>query len=258
MTAAADQPTLTPVPSDPAPAQLHHAAARDREPLSLLRKLNEIFLEVPPELPADADGPQNQFRYASINAVFGHLREPLATKGILVIPAAGTPVDRPYKTSSGKDRVASVVPAHFTFVDTETGERLGPIEWVGGGQDDAEKGGSKGATNAVRTFLLSFFQISVTGASTRGGSGGQRSGGDPNKPASKAQQDLVERIAREVELGSKEFMNVLRAARGLDHIDVSGETARNACAEHLGNLTSEQASALIQQLRDAKRKRAAS
>lgn len=244
---AVEQPPLAALPK---PATGDAGVEQSRR---LERKLLDVMASIAPTVQADKSGPQNHYRYASLDAVFAHLRRPLIDAGILIIPeGAGLPHERQYATSGGNQRTASTVPARFTFVDVETGERLGPLEWLGGGQDDGEKGGTKGLTNAQRTFLLAFFQLSQAG--TDGDRSQQQRSGpkNPDKPASKPQKDLIERLARDLNLGSVEFMNVLRSARGMEIINVDANTAKNACYEHLGNITTGQASHLIDQLNDRK------
>ena len=100
----------------------------------------------------------HKYKYTSAEAMLTALRGPLAEHGLTLTHSLLGIEDREYTTSQGKAGVITTARFLFTFIDTDTGYGES-IEWAGRGDDSADKGWGKAATNAVKTFLRAQFLI---------------------------------------------------------------------------------------------------
>jgi hypothetical protein len=98
------------------------------------------------------------YKYATAEAVFTVIRGPLAEQGVVILPSLTSVDHRDYTTAGGKQSTITTAHVQFTFVDTETGA-MHRCDWAGQGDDPADKGWGKAATNAAKTFLREAFLL---------------------------------------------------------------------------------------------------
>lgn len=136
------------------------ASSRSRRPpgaAGLYTKLAFVMGEIGP---VAARG-RNDFlgtKYVEEGALFDVIRAKLAARNVVLLPAIVSITERAAK-SGQKDTTLSTVTYEFTFCDGDTGGHV-TVRWAGAGEDTGDKGITKAATNAIRTFLLKTFMVS--------------------------------------------------------------------------------------------------
>jgi hypothetical protein len=128
-----------------------------RTPQTLAQKLCEVMLEVE-GLHKDGTNEFHRYKFASAENVFGALRGPLASRGVLLLPAITAVRERDFKTLRGKDSTLTTIDLLMTFRDAATGEEI-ICSWAGAGDDPADKGLYKAMTGGVRTYLRDTFLL---------------------------------------------------------------------------------------------------
>lgn len=249
-----EQPQLADVPTtegdgaSPSDGVVSLETARaqlDVQRLGLFAKLAEVFLELD-DVERDKRHENQGWTYASADAVLRAVREPLRRRAVLVLSSTrGESRERVFKTSGGKDRVVVTVGLTFTFVDSETGQTWS-CDWEGAGADEAEKGLSKAITVGMRTFLRDQFLL-PEGEDSAGG--GDRRNAAGERLASAHQRDQISRLASG-KLSGCEFLNTLRAACSEGPVEVSEEDAISQIPGVLEALTTKQANATLDILRE--------
>lgn len=123
----------------------------------LFRKIAQVITLVER---VEKDGHNDHFNYdyTSAETILAAIRGPLAELNVALFPSLTSIEERPYKTSGGKESVITTAHMDFTFVDGETGEMF-KCSWAGQGDDPADKGWGKAATNAIKTFLRQTFLL---------------------------------------------------------------------------------------------------
>lgn len=127
---------------------------------SLIRKLAEVMGEVE-RVPKRGHNDFHNYDYALEADVLAAVRKGLADRQVMCLPStSGDPDEREITTSKGNKSTITTQKYRFTFVDGETGERE-DREWIGQGDDPADKGAYKAGTGALKYFLLKTFLIST-------------------------------------------------------------------------------------------------
>lgn len=146
--------------------------------VTLLRKLHAATKAIG----SIEKGSRNEFhkyQYASIEDIVLGTREQLLEHGLLILAGQRKTSERTRQTNQGES-VVTTIDVTFSIFDTETGYSL-ELDWLGRGDDPADKGVSKALTDARKTFLIQQLNIArgddtEADSSTDERSYGQRSG----------------------------------------------------------------------------------
>lgn len=96
---------------------------------------------------------QQNYKYASAEAMLGAVRGPLFDRSIVLVPSQPLYRHETAKTTTNKDVRRTTVSIDFTFVDGLSDERLVIVGWQGIGEDSGDKAIGKATTSAIKTFI---------------------------------------------------------------------------------------------------------
>lgn len=120
--------------------------------LTLAQKIVEIALSID-RIEKDKVFPgQGRWTYASAENVLSTVRGEFLSRGVLVLGSERDSSDRPRTTRQGDETTVTTVHIQFTLLDAESNERI-ELDWLGRGEDAADRGVGKALTNAIKTFM---------------------------------------------------------------------------------------------------------
>jgi len=170
-------------------------------PAKLAARLIKILGDVQP-VPKTGWNSEQNYDYVRSSDVSLATRSVFATHGVILLWEPVTIEWRPFKTASGKDSREATIWYSATFIDGETGEQYS-IRWPGIAQDLQDKVLAKCATAALKTFLVTQFQIPDDGVDNDAGEGRQqRSSGRQEQPRQQMRDKLVGTITEFERKGS--------------------------------------------------------
>jgi hypothetical protein len=123
-----------------------------KAPAKLVAKIAEAMLEAG-EVTKDQVNPEQNYKYASAEAILGAVRIPLLKRGVVLLTSKPRLDVETIQSKRGTAGSAITVSVDFTFIDGESGESLTITDWKGQGQDYGDKAIGKAYTNAVKTFI---------------------------------------------------------------------------------------------------------
>jgi hypothetical protein len=138
---------MSAVDISPEPGQIQVVPKR-----TLGQKLVEIALSID-RIEKDKTFPgQGNWKYASAENMLATVRGEFLSRGVLVLASERETTDRPRTTRQGDETAVTTVHLTFTLMDTESPDEI-ELDWVGRGEDSADRGVGKALTNAVKTFM---------------------------------------------------------------------------------------------------------
>jgi ERF superfamily len=147
---------LAPQPEMP-PVDLAHDRSRQTMPAKLAARLARVSGDILPVPKAGYNQDQNYW-YQRSGDVSLAVRNSLAQHGVVLLWEPVSIHWRNYKTVSNRDAREATIWYTATFIDSETGEQYS-IRWPGIATDLQDKVLAKCATAALKTFLITQFQI---------------------------------------------------------------------------------------------------
>jgi hypothetical protein len=138
---------MSAVDISPEPGQIQVVPKR-----TLGQKLVEIALSID-RIEKDKTFPgQGNWKYASAENMLATVRGEFLSRGVLVLASERETTDRPRTTRQGDETAVTTVHLTFTLMDTESPDEI-ELDWVGRGEDPADRGIGKALTNAIKTFM---------------------------------------------------------------------------------------------------------
>lgn len=132
-------------------------------PTTLAGKLLDAVREVD-HVDKDGFNKFHGYHYTSAEAVYRALREPLLSRGLLLLPSAVELTQNTERVVDGKTgevsdgSTSSLVELVITIKDVASGEAV-EFRWFGEGRDNGDKGPYKAFTGGLKTFLRHLFML---------------------------------------------------------------------------------------------------
>ena len=124
--------------------------------------INQKLLEIQKKVKGLAKDTQgNSYSYVSGSKALGVIRPAMDEQGVLLVPEIvdATFTRQDYSTSKGqKSEIFCALKMKFTWVDTESGEKLECL-WYSSGQNNWDKSLGSAITYGERYCLLKFFHV---------------------------------------------------------------------------------------------------
>jgi hypothetical protein len=171
---------------------------------TLYAKLAEAIGDVE-RIGKDGTNEHFKYKYTSAEEVYRVIRQPLLSRGLLVIPSVED------IATAGNSTTLKLL---LRIIDSESGEVL-TAHWVGEGQDPGDKGPPKAATGGMKTWLRHLFMLPADDdpeADSSTDSPGTKQA--PGKPSTK-QLGFLENLAKEAGFMDAE-LSVLMAWAGAE------------------------------------------
>ena len=123
--------------------------------MGLCKKLHTMMSELP-FIKKDKKNTQQDYRYASEEAIKTAVQPALVRHGLICLPTGMDLIDT-RMSPTGKQLITTIL-CHYRWVDTETGEHL-DVSCLGTGADSNDKGVYKAITGALKYLYTTTFII---------------------------------------------------------------------------------------------------
>lgn len=123
----------------------------------LFAKVAQVMTEVR-KLKKDGTNAYDKYSYITGDSAFEHIGGVMASVNLVMLPSVYEIETDEQTSKSGSVMYHTVIRAHITLADAETGETW-TSEWAGEGSDRGDKSINKAMTAMMKYFLLRVFQI---------------------------------------------------------------------------------------------------
>ncbi|MDO8185841.1 ERF family protein [Conexibacter sp. JD483] len=192
----------------------------------------------------------SDYDYASVEAIMGAVRDPIADAGLVLTMSLEEIRDRDCVLQNGQRTTLTTVHMEYMWIDRESGETL-EITWAGRGEHPLALGLGMAFTNSTKTLIRQQLLIPQADDPERTDATGQQraaAAGEPVELATAGARRYLRNLLGERDATAAQAANLLRTLAGAQPLP--DERAAAQLEELLDRVPKQVASAAIDHLKD--------